>query len=159
VVDYFEAAWDVLKDYDLPFEGNNSDFRNNMDQFRICPTVSRDCGPITGGSHTSGQAFDVAKYFTKKTVNPGGKKVGEVLKIFGFYWMEDTKWDLFKKGTFSLFGGGKDITEAYKGMNLTDFVHFQMGKSSYEKMEKKGGIEAAKKEAREYLEKNKEESE
>jgi hypothetical protein len=159
-VDYYEAAWKVLAELGYPFHGNAgkaSDFRTNEEQFGICPQVSRDCGPITGGSHATGQANDVLFYFTKKTINPGGEEVGAVLEIFGFYWMKDTKWGLFKKGTLSFVMGGKDVTEAYGDMDKTDFVHFQMSKSSLEKMEMNGGIKAATQKAKNYLEGRKKE--
>ncbi len=173
VVDCFEAAWKLLDEYEYPFRGNESDFRNNQRQFEICREKEKNndygaCSPLTGGLHSQGQAFDIKGYNTLREPTTEGMIVTEVLRDhFGFTWGDKgaetmgveerakSTWSKLK----SLIGKAKkdqDLSKTIKDALIlaetNDLVHYQMTKSGLETMKKRGGIEAATKSARKYLE-------
>jgi hypothetical protein len=179
VMDYFEAAWNLLGEYGYPFEGDTSDFRTNIEQFELCKKIRGNGGTVacsaqTGGLHSGAQGADIAgsnnRYFSTDTATAEGQVVAEVLQKFGFSWGDHgpekmgawkrTKsvvkttvgWFMKKKEEGNVSGSATDLIDT---LERNDKVHFQMTKTSHDEMEKKGGIEAAKKRAREYLESRK----
>jgi hypothetical protein len=168
VMERFDAAWEVLKEAGIDFEGTTEvgNFRKNTTQYILYErNETREdkqwVGSMTGSYHLLGQAIDVKQMGGGKLTKER-QKIRDVLKIFGFTWgIKGRRMKLKKKAIQSwgdIVGAGKEI---YRGKNwkkvlkglmkavqTEDRVHFQMKKSD---LDGALPIEQAKEKAREYL--------
>jgi len=175
VMERFDAAWEVLKEAGISFQGTaeTGHYRKNSTQYAILERYAKNIaagrddywvGGVVGSYHMLGQAIDVRQMGDGR--NRQAQKIKEVLRIFGFtYGIKAQRdksfggytkkgWSMIKDiyaegksawGKKSLANIKRNLAEAWK---TEDRVHFQMKKDD---LDKAMPIEQAKQKARALL--------